>query len=107
MSTRRDKIRKLRALARDKGAFENEAAVALAKAQALEASTPEKIASDIAQLLKERGLATVRVRRRARDDDWDLIRTAGFGSARPSKIPPKFDADVSYLRNKIYIEFAE
>src|SRR5262245_14060437 len=100
MSKRAAKIRKLRALARDKGAFENEAAVALAKAQALETSTPKKIASDIARLLKERGMATVRVRRRAREDDWNLIRSVGFGSARPSKIPPEFDADVSYLRNK-------
>src|SRR5262245_3880864 len=106
MSTRAEKIRKLRALARDKGAFENEAAVALAKAQALETSTPKKIARDIGQLIEKRGMV-VRVRRRAREDDWDLIRSVGFGSARPSKIPPKFDADVSYLRNKIFIEFAD
>jgi hypothetical protein len=36
------KIRKLRALAHDKGAFANEAAVALTKAQALETSTPKE-----------------------------------------------------------------
>jgi hypothetical protein len=36
MTTRTEKIRKLRALARDKGAFKHEAALALAKAQELE-----------------------------------------------------------------------
>jgi hypothetical protein len=105
MSTRAAKIRKLHALARDKGAFENEAAIALAKAQALEALAPKKIAEAIAQLLEKRGM-TVRVRRRAREDNWSLISSIGFGLAR-IKIPPRFDADVSYLRNRIYIEFAE
>jgi len=50
----------------------------------------------------------VRVRRRKREDDWDLIYTVGFGSGARSKVPPKFDADVSYLWDRrIYIELAE
>jgi hypothetical protein len=49
----------------------------------------------------------VRVRRRARQYDWgDLNSSFGFGFGR-TKLPPKCDADVSYLRNLIYVEFAE
>jgi len=106
MSKRAEKIRKLLRLARDRGAFENEAAVALAKAQALEALTPKNIAHAIAQLLEKRGMAAVRVRRRAREDDWDLISGVSFSLVR-RKVPAKFDADVSYLRNRIYIELTE
>ena len=67
MTTRTEKIRKLRALTRDRGAFENEAAVALAKAQALELRTAKAIAWAIAQLLETRGLI-VRVRRRGAEE---------------------------------------
>jgi Protein of unknown function (DUF2786) len=72
MTTRRaEKVRKLRALARDKGAFENEAAVALAKAQALETKTVKAIAYAVARLLETRGLvARVRRRNREKDDQW-------------------------------------
>jgi uncharacterized C2H2 Zn-finger protein len=80
MTTQSEKVRKLRALARDKGAFANEAAVALAKAQALESRTAKVIARAIAQLLKTRGL-TVRVRRRS-GEHW-----------QPT---PRVDATVQY-----------
>jgi hypothetical protein len=72
MSTRTEKIRKLRALAHSgSGAFPHEAAVALRMAEALEAKTPnaKAVAQAVAKVLKERGM-TVRVRRRAREDDW-------------------------------------
>ena len=64
MSTRKEKIRKLHALARDKGASKHEAALALEKAQELEAKTltAKAIAHIVAQLLEARGLK-VRVRR--------------------------------------------
>jgi Protein of unknown function (DUF2786) len=100
MTTRTEKVRKLRALARDKGAFANEAAVALAKAQALEFRTAKAIAHAIAQLLEARGMQ-VRVRRR---------RSAGEPWLRS-----KVDADVRYFcsrsrysrSHQILIEVAE
>jgi hypothetical protein len=60
MTTQTEKVRKLRALARSPN--KHEAALALAKAQALESKTAKAIAYAIEQLLKEREL-TVRVRR--------------------------------------------
>jgi hypothetical protein len=105
MTTRKEKIRKLYALARDKGAFENEAAVARAKAQALEALTTKKIAHDIGQLLQKHGMV-VRVRRRAREDDWQGYHYVGMWRCA-SKVRMLVDADVSYLRNRIYIEVAD
>ena len=62
MTSRRDKIRKLRALARSPN--KHEAALALEKAQAFEAKmlTAKELAREIGQLLEERG-KVVRVRR--------------------------------------------
>jgi hypothetical protein len=56
MTTRTEKVRKVRALARS-------AALALEKAQALEARTAKGLAQAVAQALEARGLV-VRVRRR-------------------------------------------
>jgi hypothetical protein len=81
MTTRKEKIRKLRALARSPN--KHEATLALAKAQGLEAETAKAIARAIAQLLQARGLV-VRVKRREglRDrGDW----------------AKKVDADVRYF----------
>ena len=63
MTTAKESLRKLRALARSPNA--HEAALALAKAQELEAKIvgAKEIAHAVAQLLKARGM-TVRVRRR-------------------------------------------
>ena len=61
MTTQTEKVRKLRALARSPN--RHEAALALAKAQALEPRTAKAIAHAIAQLLAARGMQ-VRVRRR-------------------------------------------
>lgn len=72
MTTRTEKVRKLRALARDKGAFANESAVALAKAQALEFRTAKAIARAIGQLLEARGMQ-VRVRRRGTEERWSRV----------------------------------
>jgi Protein of unknown function (DUF2786) len=76
-SMRTEKVRKLRALAQSPN--EHEAALALAKAQALELPTAKAIAHAIAQLLEARGMV-VRVRRH-RADGWPRS---------------KVDADVSY-----------
>jgi hypothetical protein len=105
MSTRTEKIRKLRALAHSgSGAFPHEAAVALRMAEALDAKTPnaKAVAQAVAKVLKERGM-TVRVRRRAREDDWRGYYWQGMYRMSASKISP-VDADVSYLRNRVYIE---
>jgi Protein of unknown function (DUF2786) len=88
MSRRAEKVRKLRALARDKSAFANEAAVALAKAQALESKTAKTIAHAIAQLLEKRGLVA-RVRRRHRRHD-------------DGHVGKEIDADVGYLSYRDY-----
>jgi hypothetical protein len=76
MTTRTEKIRKLRALARSPN--KHEAALALEKAQQLERTTAKAIAIAIGELLKERGL-TVRVRRRDR-----LFRPASLPPAGPA-----------------------
>ena len=60
MTTRAEKIRKLRALGRSPN--KHEAAAALQKARELEPKTAKGVAQDIASLLVERGLK-VRVRR--------------------------------------------
>src|SRR6266511_2255718 len=83
MSRRAEKVRKLLRLGRDKAATENEAAVALAMAQKLEAKTAKAVAHAIAQLLEARGLVA-RVRRRRSGEDYS-----------PWPIP-KVDAEVSY-----------
>jgi Protein of unknown function (DUF2786) len=84
------KVRKLRALGRPgSGAFPHEAARALARAEELERKTPRAIAKAIAQTLQALGMK-VRVRRRARIDDTLWFRQG-------------LDADVSYLRDQIYI----
>jgi Protein of unknown function (DUF2786) len=69
MTTRKEKIRKLRTLARDKGAFENEAAVAWAKARELEDRmiTAKALALAVCRMLEARGLV-VRVRPRRTED---------------------------------------
>jgi hypothetical protein len=69
MTTRREKIRKLRALGRSP--YRHEAEAALAKAQALESSmmTARGTAQDIAQLLQGRGMA-VRVKPHRAGERW-------------------------------------
>ena len=67
MSTRTEKVRKLRALARSPN--RHEAALALAKAQELEGRTAKAIAQAIAQLLKARGMQVL-VRRRVSRERW-------------------------------------
>jgi hypothetical protein len=86
MTTRKEKIRKLRALARDKGAFENEAAVALAKARELEDKTitAKALALAVCRMLEERGLV-VRVRPRR---------------AEEYRTRPKVDVDVRYFNSR-------
>ena len=85
---RREKIRKLYALARDKGAFKHEAESALAKAQELEAKTPtaKAIAHAIEQFLRTRGLV-VRVRRRQRLGEDPVCQ----------ELESKIDVDVNYF----------
>jgi uncharacterized protein DUF2786 len=83
MTTRTEKeVRKLLRLSRDRAATKNEAAVALAMAQKLEAKTAKAIAHDIAQLLEARGLI-VRVRRRRSGENYHRPR-------------PKVDTEVRY-----------
>jgi hypothetical protein len=83
MSRRSGKVRKLLRLSKDKAATENEAAVALAMAQKLEAKTAKEVAHAIARLLEARGLIA-RVRRRRSSEDYS-----------PWPIP-KVDAEVRY-----------
>jgi hypothetical protein len=101
MTTKREKIRKLRALA--KSPNKHEAALALAKAEALEArmrpTTAKAIAHAVAQLLEARGMK-VRVKPRVRADE--------------SALRPKVDADVRYFvsrdrrsKHQIKIEIIE
>jgi hypothetical protein len=90
MTSQTEKVRKLRALARSPN--RHEAALALAKAQALEPSTAKAIAHAIARLLEARGLM-VRVRRRSGDGGLDR------GSMSPCSITAA-EADTRITNSK-------
>jgi hypothetical protein len=79
MTTRTEKVRKLRALGRSPN--KHEAALALQKARELEPKTAKGIAQDIASLLKEQGLK-VRVRR--------------YSPQSRGARPPSFDVEIDY-----------
>jgi hypothetical protein len=87
MTTRTEKVRKLRALGRSPN--KHEAALALQKARELEPKTAKGIAMDIASLLKEQGLK---------------VRVSRYNPSRyRSREGPAFDVEIDYRTSQARI----